>query len=30
MDLLTWVFTICGAATLTKGVMAVIDMLDKE
>lgn len=30
MELLTWVFTICGAATLARGVMAFIDVLDKE
>jgi hypothetical protein len=30
MELLTWVFTICGAATLTRGLMAVIRMIDEE
>ncbi len=30
MEFLTWLFTICGAATLARGVMAVIDVLEKE
>lgn len=30
MELMTWIFTICGAATLARGVMAVIDALEKE
>ncbi len=30
MEILTLVFTICGAATLARGVMAVIDVLDQE
>ncbi len=30
MELLTWVFTICGAATLARGFLAVVDALEKE
>ena len=30
MDFLTWLFTVCGAATLARGFMAVVDMLEKE
>jgi len=30
MDFLTWIFTICGAATLARGVIAVLDVLEKE
>ena len=30
MDILTWVFTLCGAATLARGVMAFIAVLDGE
>jgi len=29
MEFLTWVFTICGAATLARGVMAFIDAVDR-
>ena len=28
MEILTWVFTICGAATLARGFMAFVDALD--
>jgi len=29
MEILTWVFTICGAATLARGFMAFVDALDR-
>ena len=30
MEFLTWVFTLCGAATLARGFMAFIEVLDGE
>ena len=30
MEILTWIFTLCGAATLAKGLMAFIEILDRE
>ena len=30
METLTWIFTLCGAATLAHGLMAFIAVLDRE
>ena len=30
MEALTWIFTLCGAATLAHGLMAIIEVLDRE
>ena len=30
MEILTWIFTLCGAATLARGLMEIIARLDGE